>query len=114
MLSGEDYSDTFLTWCAKTNHLSDEEWAKGMAKLERKVTADAANGNESWPPSYAEFVGYCRPTTSPDGKNSVAYIAFDDPEHPSYEKPKGIEDLTLKDRRIAKGRKTLDSLKDLF
>ena len=122
MLDSDRYSDAFRRWCVKTDGLTDVEWAKGMGKVERKIVADNANGNEPWPPSDVEFVSYCKPTISPDGKNSTAYLDIHDPRHPRNDPnsvdycrpPKGLEDLTKKSRVKQKGRDTLNDLKGMF
>jgi len=111
MLDADKHSDAFLRWCAKTDGLTDAEWAKGMAKVERKIVADNANAKEPWPPSDIEFVAYCKPEASPTGINSAAYLNLHDPKHPrndpnsvDYCPPKkGLEDLTKKAAVKAKG-----------
>ncbi len=77
------YTSNFQRWCKKTDHLTEEEWTKGFNELERRMTADAGNGRESWPPSYAEFIGYARPVVDgPAGASKIAHTDFRDPVHP--------------------------------
>lgn len=76
------------------------------------------NRKESWPPNAIEFRQLCLPDTiSPNGRNSDAYLSFDDPGHPEYEfygKPKQLEDKTMVSKRKKKGIDALDELKDMF
>ena len=73
---------------------------------------------ETWPPNAIEFRQLCLPETiSPDGKNSNAYLTFDDPKHPEHEqfgKSKLIEDKTVVSKRRDSGNNHLKNLKDLF
>lgn len=71
-----------------------------------------------FPPTVLQFRQLCLPVSiSPDGKNSDAYLSFDDPKHPEYEfysKPKQLEDKTMVSKRKQKGIDALDELKDMF
>jgi len=54
---------------------------------------------------------------SPDGKNSNAYLTFDDPKHPEHEhyaKKTLIEDKTTVSKKKQSGNNHLKNLKDLF
>ena len=107
------YSESFLLWCRKTESLSDDEWRCGFDELERRITADAGNGRESWPPSYAEFIAYCRP------KVKVAHLSFHDPRNPindptsnQYVKPEplGIESDDMKARKNEASKKAIKEM----
>jgi hypothetical protein len=76
------------------------------------MVADAGNGRESWPPSYAEFAAMGKKTISPNGGNSGAYLEFGTDEHPAH-RP-AIEDFSKKARTKKVGKETLTNLKDLF
>ena len=112
MLKGDKYSDSFNLWARKTEHLTDEEWGIAFKELERKVIADAGNGRESWPPSYAEFAVMGKKTVSPTGMNSGAYLEFGSEDHPAT-RP-AIEDFGKEARAKKVGIETMSNLKDLF
>lgn len=107
------YTDNFIFWARKTEHLTDEEWGLAFKELERKTVADAGNGRESWPPSYAEFVVMAKKTISPNGMNSGAYIEYGTPDHPSYQRP-AIADMGKKARLEKVKAETLTNLKGLL
>jgi len=68
----------------------------------------------SFPPNLPEFIELCLPTTtSPDGKNTAAYINIDDPKHPNYQ-AKQIESDEHKSKRKDAGQSALSDMKDLF
>lgn len=52
-------SDNFKLWLRKTEALTLEDWARGFEALEKMVTHSAASGETAFPPTYAEFIGYC-------------------------------------------------------
>lgn len=54
-------SENFLLWTRKTASISDEGFKRGFDMLEHKLKEAGRNGTEAWPPSYAEFIGYCEP-----------------------------------------------------
>jgi hypothetical protein len=58
---GEDgqHSEQFKLWCRKCDGLTTKQIAHGMKQLEFNCARHAQAGDESWPPSYAEFVGHC-------------------------------------------------------
>ena len=49
----------FKLWEEKTEHLTDEQWKRGIDRCESDQMKNARGGKESWPPSYAEFIGFC-------------------------------------------------------
>ncbi len=62
---GEKFKDgqltqNFLMLCRKTEELTNEQWRRGFDQLEKRVSDAARQGDESWPPTYAEFVGLCQ------------------------------------------------------
>lgn len=113
MLNNGKYSPSFTLWARKTDHLTDEEWATAFKELERKTVADAGNGRDSWPPSYAEFVAMAKKTISPNGVNSGAYIEYGTPEHPAYKRT-AIADMGKKARSKQVGSETLKNLMESF
>lgn len=53
------YGDQFALWCRKLNHLTDDQFRRGMERVEYNVREAAKLGEKSWPPNYLEFSGYC-------------------------------------------------------
>jgi hypothetical protein len=99
-------SESFVLWARKTNDLTDSEWRVGFEELERQVQDYAARGETRFPLTYPEFLGICKPTKSPNGVNSPAYVDFI-PE-------KRLVDLTQQAKDKAKGSSELDLMKGLF
>lgn len=50
-------AETAKTWCWKLADLSEMQFADGIREVERRAEQAGANGEEYWPPSYAEFRG---------------------------------------------------------
>lgn len=93
-----DYTNGFLLWCRKTEHLTDEMWSRGFARVEFNVSEAAAKDEKSWPPTYGEFLGFC------------SVVANDVQAH-KYFRRIGIEDKTGKEKRKAIGREKSAALK---
>ena len=47
----------FRLWLEKTASLTDDQFRQGVKLLEQQEAAARRTGDESWPPSYAGFVG---------------------------------------------------------
>lgn len=47
----------FRLWLEKTAGLTDDQFRQGVRLLERQESEARRTGDESWPPSYAGFVG---------------------------------------------------------
>lgn len=47
----------FATWCEKLAHLKEDQFAQGVLMLERQEAEARRTGNDTWPPSYAGFLG---------------------------------------------------------
>ena len=47
----------YRLWLEKTSGLTAEQFAQGVKLLEQQEAAARRTGDESWPPSYAGFVG---------------------------------------------------------
>lgn len=101
------YSDNFKLWMKKTENLSNRQWKRAFDKLEARVEKDAAQGKESWAPSYPKFVGLASENMCPDGKNSEAYRIVPPKE-------RLLEDITQKDHKHEVGQNALNAMKDLF
>jgi len=111
------YSDTFMLWCRKTEHLTDDEWAYAFESMERDIAKNKQNGVESWPPSYAEFTAMANKTISPDGMNSDAYLSPSDPRHSQHQywllnRTLKLEDGSVKERKKKTGNDHLKNLKE--
>lgn len=50
-------SREFKTWCWKLNHLTPDQFAQGARIMERQESDARRTGDDSWPPSYAGFIG---------------------------------------------------------
>ena len=57
-----NYTKTFERWCRKIHEagLNREDLARGVKNLECRVRDSVRTGNEIWPPSYSEMIGYCQ------------------------------------------------------
>ena len=55
----------FRLWCQKTAHLTDQQFAQGVAMMERQEMDARKTGDETWPPSYAGFIGLATMSTKP-------------------------------------------------
>lgn len=92
-----EYAFNFLNWVRKTQSLTDDQWRRGMEHVEWSVREAARQGEpRPWPPSYAEFIGYCE---TPPG--SAMYRLHE---------PRRLPDKSARDRSKKLGEKTLDSL----
>lgn len=95
-------SENFNLWARKTSGLTDSEWVYGFEELERRIEKESSQGNTLFPPTYAEFLGICKPSNSPDGINGAAYKEF---------KPaKALVDMGAKDRSDEARRKAMGSM----
>jgi len=95
------YSEDFLLWARKTEHLSDAHWKRGMDAVEYRNREAARQGDtDTWPPNYAEFVGMCQPAPG-----SRMYRPFE---------PLRLPDKRAQERARQAGAKALDEMKNLF
>ena len=60
------YSEQFDLWAWKLDDLTAEDFKRGMEGLERRAEQCYREGEEMWPPSYAEFRALAFPETSRD------------------------------------------------
>jgi len=116
---GQTYGPTFTTqygmtptdaWERQLTDITPDQIASGLNRLSER--------DSEFPPNAIEFRKLCLPkTASPDGKNSNAYLSFNDPKHPEYEfygKPKQLEDKTMVSKRKQKGIAALDDIKGML
>lgn len=89
----------FRLWCEKTEEIPRDDWIRGFDRCESDLRHSAKVGDECWPPSYAEFVGFC-----------------DAPKKPKYFFNGGLlpEPPELKEARMERGRAHMDKLKGIF
>jgi hypothetical protein len=114
-------SENFLLWTRKTAHISDDGFKRGFDMLEYRLKEAGRNGTEAWPPSYAEFIGYCEPpigskmysknlttldTQYDASGNLVAMI-----EKPKESQPESEHD---KLKRLKAGRESINGLLSMF
>ncbi len=97
------YSEKLELWCRKLDDLNPENFKTGIAGLERKAEIDYREGNEMWPPSYAEFRALAFPKT---GRETQAHKYF--PPVPA------LEDQTAKAKRYELGRNESAKLLAMF
>lgn len=93
------YSDTFELWCRKLHDLQPVDFKRGMQNLEEKSEIDYREGNEMWPPSYAEFRALAFPKS---GRDTIA--------HKPFERLLALEDQTEKAKRYELGKQEASKL----
>lgn len=54
---GADYSEDFKLWCWKLNELTPAQFRQGVELMEYQEQQGRRTGDETWPPSYAGFIG---------------------------------------------------------
>ena len=59
------HTPEFRLWCQKLAHLTPEQFRQGVELLERQEAAARRTGDETWPPSYAGFLGLATMRTTP-------------------------------------------------
>lgn len=55
----------FRLWCDKLKHLAPAQFRQGLDMLERQEADKRKTGEDSWPPSYAGFIGLATMSTRP-------------------------------------------------
>lgn len=75
----EIYSEQFDLWAWKLDDLTAEDFKRGMEGLERRAEQCYRDGEEMWPPSYAEFRALAFPASNRD---TLAHKLFDKPALP--------------------------------
>ena len=107
------------TLASQYGDVMPEAWIallKGLSPIQMKAGLNKLATRESpFPPNGAEFRQLCLPETiSPDGKNSSAYLSFDDPKHPEYAHygKKKLESSGYVSKRKETGNEALRALHD--
>ena len=101
-------------WAAKILEHSREDLHYAIEQM--KSERERGNKDFEWP-DIPKILGLLNNRISPDGKNSTAYLTFDDPNHPEhkqYSKSKRIESASTVSKRKDSGNNHLKNLKDLF
>jgi hypothetical protein len=93
------FSEAFKLWCRKLSDLTDKDFKNGIEGVERKQEAMYRDGEDMWPPSYAEFKALCFPNV---GRDTQA--------HKYFPPPIGVEDLTAKEKRREIGIKNTSAI----
>lgn len=78
------YSEQFDLWGWKLDDLTAEDFKRGMEGLEKRAEQCYRDGEEMWPPSYAEFRALAFPASNRD---TLAHKPFDNlalPEPKEY------------------------------
>lgn len=97
------YSESFELWCRKLDDLSADDFKRGVAGLESKAEDDYKQGNEMWPPSYAEFRALAFPKVDRD---TLA--------HKPFPRLTALEDQTEKAKRYELGKQKSRELLDML
>jgi len=52
-----EYTEDFKLWCWKLNNLTPAQFRQGVEMMEYQEREGRKTGDETWPPSYAGFIG---------------------------------------------------------
>lgn len=104
------FSETFKLWCVKLKDLTIEDFRTGTLAMEQKAEAMYRQGDEMWPPSFAEFRALCFPAADNDKQAHRVLPSLYDPSTGSYR----LEDQTAKEKRYAIGRQESSKLLDML
>ncbi len=69
--------------------------------------------DDKWPPNAIEFRDLCIKNSKAHSQNHVAYMDFNDPDHPDYSPPR-IESDEMKSERESSAKTALDQMKGMF
>lgn len=98
----QQLTENFILWCRKTEGLTDEQWRRGFNRIEHDVRIASTAGDESWPPTYAAFLGFCsEPSCGYGGMYKKHRLALPIPEEE-------------RQKRKAKGRAEIKAIKSIF
>jgi len=98
------HSQNFLLWCRKLSDLTEPQFKRGMDHVEYRIRLAAASDSKTYPPSYAEFDGFCKPAGQ-----TAAYKPV-----PSVLDPKNnlLESDAAKAERKRKGREGIAKMRE--
>jgi len=71
-------TEQFRLWCRKCDTLTAKQIAQGIERVEYRCATNAQKGKESWPPSYAEFIGFCTASWETAAHKPFAPLALPD------------------------------------
>ena len=71
-----NYTTRVLFWIEKLSQLNNKEISSAFDELEKRVEAEAASGKQSFPPSYAEFIGIARSSSPAEKGLPDVYAAY--------------------------------------
>lgn len=94
------FTDTFKLWCVKLKDLGVEDFARGTIAMEQKAEAMYQQGEQMWPPSFAEFRALCFPAVDYDKQALKVWPSQFDPKHAHL----FLEDQTAKEKRYELGK----------
>ena len=86
----------FRIWVDATKDFTEQQWIRGVDRVQKNIREAVKQGNESWPPSYEEFSVYA--TESKNASQKIFTPSLPEPESARAErKAKGVERMaTLK------------------
>ena len=99
----EIYTDTFKLWCVKLRDLTAADFERGTLVMEKRAMDLYQQGEEMWPPSFAEFRALAFQATSRDTQ-----------AHNPFERLPALEDKTAREKRYELGRQESRRLLDMF
>jgi len=73
---GGEYTEDFKLWCWKLNDLTPDQFKQGVEMMEKQEEEGRKTGDETWPPSYAGFIGLATMNT---GQRKGTYEALPPP-----------------------------------
>jgi len=109
--NSSEFTDNFIFWAKKLESWTDENWRQAFQQLDKKIEMTIAEGKDSYPPTYKEFMTY--------GKSPPrSQLEFSDPRHPEYEhhQQQALLKLQSPEQRqsaIEAGKAALKQLKEL-
>lgn len=116
----DEYSEQFDLWAWKLDDLTAEDFKRGMEGLEKRAEQCYRDGEEMWPPSYAEFRALAFPASNRD---TLAHKTFDKPalpepkEYKSKRYEEGLKQtaalLAMLDDKPEDKQQTQDEINDL-
>jgi hypothetical protein len=97
-----NYTEPFKLWCRKCNGLTPTQITNGMRRVEFDCAKRAQAGDESWPPSYAEFIGLC--TANWESRAHKPFEQLSLPDKGAQERAKVAGSSALSDMKSLFGR----------
>ncbi len=112
------FSTNAKLWARKTQYLRDEDFKRGFEELEFRVKQAGQKGDSVWPPTYAEFMGYCEKPmcTQMYSERTAARIPRYDEEGRvvGFIAPQEKANLLTTNAQKSAAKDTLSNLKNMF